>query len=410
MKKDKLLTIIALLICSWSLQAQKKAVFIILDGIPADVVESVQTPTLDEIAKEGGYARAYTGGIAGGYSETPTISAVGYNSLLTSTWANKHNVWGNDIKAPNYHYWSIYRVAKSQSPALKTAIFSTWLDNRTKLVGEGRSEAGDIKLDYAFDGFEHDQKQFPHTDDRKFIFDIDEHVSKEAGRYIMENSPDLSWVYLEYTDDIGHKYGDSHIMYEAVKKADIQVKRVWDAIKYRKEHFKEDWMIVITTDHGRDAETGKGHGGQSERERTIWIVTNNDDLNDSFYQMPGMVDIMPSILSHMEIQIPEHTAREIDGTSFVGDIKAKALQADVTNGTLTLKWKPYAEKGTAHFFISTTNRFKEGGEDQYFELGESEIRNGISQFKLPDVESTFLKVLMRTDAQFLNTWITIDQR
>ena len=70
-----------------SASAQKKAVFIILDGIPADVIESVETPTLDEIAEQGGYSRAYTGGVAGGASETPTISAVGYNSLLTGTWA-----------------------------------------------------------------------------------------------------------------------------------------------------------------------------------------------------------------------------------------------------------------------------------------------------------------------------------
>ena len=78
-----------------------KAVFIIVDGIPADVIESVDTPKLDSISEAGGYTRAYTGGEAGGESKTPTVSAVGYNSLLTGTRANKHNVYGNDIKAPS---------------------------------------------------------------------------------------------------------------------------------------------------------------------------------------------------------------------------------------------------------------------------------------------------------------------
>lgn len=121
-------------------QSTKKTVFIIVDGIPADVIEKVPTPHLDQIAKPGGYTRAYMGGEKGGYSETPTISAVGYNSLFTGTWVNKHNVWGNDIKEPNYCYWTIFRLLEDQYPEKQTAIFSTWLDNRTKLIGEDLSE------------------------------------------------------------------------------------------------------------------------------------------------------------------------------------------------------------------------------------------------------------------------------
>ncbi|MEQ9581030.1 MAG: alkaline phosphatase family protein, partial [Arenibacter sp.] len=97
--------------------------FVIVDGISADVLEKIETPNLDAIAKKGGYTRAYVGGTKDGYSETPTISAVGYNSLLTGTWANKHNVWGNSIKDPNYNYWTIFRYAKENRPKLKTAIF-----------------------------------------------------------------------------------------------------------------------------------------------------------------------------------------------------------------------------------------------------------------------------------------------
>src|SRR5262245_26832602 len=101
--------------------AQRKAVFIILYGISTDVVEKVETPVLDEIAAKGGYTRAYLGGEKGGYSESPTISAVGYNHVITGVWTNKHNVWDNDIKDPNYHYWNIFRIAEAANPALKTA-------------------------------------------------------------------------------------------------------------------------------------------------------------------------------------------------------------------------------------------------------------------------------------------------
>src|SRR5215217_4057533 len=104
---QKLICIIPAIFFFFSIEAQSrinKAVFIIVDGIPADVIEKIKKPALDEIARAGGYTRAYVGGEKGQYSETPTISAVGYNSLLTGTWVNKHNVFDNDIKDPNYHY------------------------------------------------------------------------------------------------------------------------------------------------------------------------------------------------------------------------------------------------------------------------------------------------------------------
>ncbi|MBK6496215.1 MAG: alkaline phosphatase family protein [Gemmatimonadetes bacterium] len=162
--------------------APRKAVFIILDGIPADVIERVATPSIDAIAAAGGYARAHVGGELGGPTETPTISAPGYISLLTATWANKHNVRGNSKLSPNYDYWNIFRIVESVDPSRQTAIFSTWLDNRTVLLGEGRPDAGNFRLDHAADGFERDTVAFPHDPASKYILAIDERVARTPPR------------------------------------------------------------------------------------------------------------------------------------------------------------------------------------------------------------------------------------
>ena len=294
-----------------------KAVFIVLDGIPADVIERVHTPALDEIARAGGYARSHVGGELGGPTQTPTISAPGYMTLITGTWGYKHNVWDNYQQSPNYRYWNLFRIVETVAPERKTAIFSTWLDNRTVLVGEGRPGAGDFRIDHAVDGFENDTTAFPHDAASRYVHAIDERVSSEAAAYIAAEGPDLSWVYLQYTDNVAHANGDGDAFDAAVEQADVLVGRVWKSVKQRQAR-GEDWMIVVTTDHGRDPATGKGHGGQSVRERTTWIATNNPRLDARFTSgASAVVDIAPSILEHLGIAAPAEVAREMDGVSFL---------------------------------------------------------------------------------------------
>src|SRR5690606_15473811 len=135
---------------------QKKTLFIIVDGVSSDVVEKLDLPALKAIAKEGTYLRAHQGGDKGTYNETPTISAPGYNNVLTGTWANKHNVVDNRIAAQNYNYPSIFRLFKDQYPAKKIGVFSAWVDNRTKLMGHNLPQTKNLPIDYVFDGYERD--------------------------------------------------------------------------------------------------------------------------------------------------------------------------------------------------------------------------------------------------------------
>ena len=204
---------------------------------------------------------------------------------------------------------------------------------------------------------------------------------------------------------MGHKYGDSKKYYDAIAMMDTQVGKIWNAIQYRKKHFNEDWLIFITTDHGRDEQTGKGHGGQTPRQRSTWMVTNYPDLNNyaRFYH-PGIVDIMPTIALFMNISIPEEKSREIDGTPLIGKVSVTDMRLNHFQNNLDVSWKALNGEGKAKIWVATTNNFKEGKPDQYKLMGEVPVKNEHIVLNVGDVKSTFYKVVIEAPYNTVNKW------
>lgn len=389
-------------------QRARKVVFVIADGIPADVIEKAPTPNIRKIIAAGTYLRAHVGGEQGTYTETPTISAPGYNNLLTGTWGYKHNVWGNSIKAPNYHYKTIFRLLKDQRPASKTAIFSTWLDNRTKLLGEDLPATGNLRVDYHADGYELDTAAYPHDKQSQYIHAIDERVAQEAAKTLAANGPDLSWVYLEYTDDMGHRHGDSPEQQQALAYLDAQVGRLWDAVQARQKKYKEDWLLVLTTDHGRDPQTGRNHGGQSARERATWVVLSTKNTNAYARQEPvAIVDILPTVARFMQLPLPQTTQRELDGVPLIGPVSLAEPQARITGDSLRISWKALGTKPEkVKVWLAATNNFATGGQDSYTLLGTVPLGRQALSVSRKQYPAEFYKLVLEGEHNTVNRWLT----
>jgi hypothetical protein len=407
MKKYALLLMAALCLCYCKAPKEKKAVYIILDGVPADIVERLDLPAINEISSIGAYGRSYVGGMVGRYDQTPSISAVGYTDLLTSTWVNKHNVPGNSNLSPNYNYWTIFRIAKEQKKEVTTGLFSSWIDNRTVLIGEGKPETGNLKIDYVFDGYEEDTVAFPRKEYDLHILDVDEHVSKEAAKCIKENAPDLSWVYLWYTDDAGHYFGNGEALDESVRIADRQVERVWEAVKYREKNFNEDWMIIVTTDHGRDY-MGYDHGGQSERERVTWVATNKKVNERMTSGKSAIVDIAPSISRFLGFEVPKDVLWEQDGIPFIGKTDIMEMDLLPYDNSVDLKWECLNKNARVTVWAAADNKFKEGGKDEWIKVGSVPAKAETYHVDLTVLpESRFYKFVLETPNTTLNRWYPV---
>lgn len=404
----KILFAILVLVSLRGLAQTKKAVFVIVDGVSSDVIENLDLPGIKAIVSDGAYLRAHQGGDRGTYNETPTISAPGYNNVLTGTWANKHNVINNKIADPNYNYPTIFRLFKNQYPDKKIAVFSAWLDNRTRLMGHNLPQTGNLPIDYAFDGYELDTVRFKHDKSGDFFGLIDAQIAADASKTIKEKAPDLSWVYLEEPDAKGHRFGDGPEYQASIRHIDQDLALIYDAIKYRQQQFKEDWLLIITTDHGRAEEDGKKHGLQTDRMRNTWLATNKKDLNAyaNTYDA-SVVDILPTIARFMNVKPAAAIQYELDGTPLMGPVSVAELHSYYVQGKLVVTWKALEPSGKVKIRVTPTNNVKTGGKDDYVMLGEFPVNRKYATVDVSKYPSSFYKVVLEGTNNTLNTWVNV---
>ena len=88
---------------------------------------------------------------------------------------------------------------------------------------------------------------------------------------------------------------------DAIEKADEYVGALLMAMEKRPTVQKEDWLIVVSTDHGG---RGKGHGNNTPEERTIFlIVSGKSAARGTIEPTPNIVDVAPTVLQHLGVLI-----------------------------------------------------------------------------------------------------------
>ena len=133
--------------------------------------------------------------------------------------------------------------------------------------------------------------------------EADGELTAQAVLHLGNADPDAMFVYLGNPDETSHEHGSIGTEYrDAIALADRHVGMLIDAIRARPGYGDEDWLVLISTDHGR-REDG-GHGGDSPEEMTIFILASGRATVT--WPPPGpafIVDVAATALDHLGFEI-----------------------------------------------------------------------------------------------------------
>lgn len=247
-------------------KTEKKAIILGYDGCRADILTEIQkgNSAIDSITSEGGTLKlVYCGGVNYPEENTQdTSTAPGWCSILTGVWADKHGITANDITKTMDHKTLL--TSLTEEKIIDSAAFITkWAGHFSRKNATYLEEAEYCKnnnLNVTFAKCDNDDASH-------------EYNLEEIGK---EDCADFIFVIYEPTDSTGHNKGFTHNnpkYKEAFKKEDGMAFEAINAIKNRATYESEDWLIIVTADHGG---IGTDHGGASIQERMTFIAVNRD--------------------------------------------------------------------------------------------------------------------------------------
>ncbi|WP_419948938.1 alkaline phosphatase family protein [Candidatus Palauibacter sp.] len=273
-------------------QGRPRVLVIGIDGVRPDVLAEVPTPVMDSLAAAGWYTAATR-------TTTPSVSGPSWSSMLNGVWPEKHGVTGNTFEGRRYgEYPDFLTLLERWRPDLGTFAAIDWLPLAV-LEDGGALLSAAIDTLFTVDGYELGWAE------------ADGVVAERAARHLAAADPDAAFVYLGNPDETSHRHASIGAEYrDAIALSDRHVGQVLEALRARPTYAEENWLVLISTDHGR-REDG-GHGGASPEEMTTFILAAGPATRSWPVAGPNfIVDVAATALQHLGM--PSEIAPDLDG-------------------------------------------------------------------------------------------------
>nr|BFD96032.1 hypothetical protein KitaXyl93_73920 [Kitasatospora sp. Xyl93] len=298
---------------------QAKTLVIGIDGTRYDKLLTADAPNLKALMAGGLTATSnlYANPMA------PTLSGPGWSTIATGAWPDKHLVKDNAFTGARLDLYPDFATRlENADPATSTLVVGSW----NPIAGNVFNGRADLRLQES----ENDAK-----------------AAADAADYLAHGNPDTTFLHVDQVDEAGHNHGGASAEYlAALHSADTLVGQVLQAVKSRPTYASEDWLILVTTDHGH-TDAG-GHGGNSANERQTFLIADGAGYTPGSRRYDVKpVDIAPTVLKHEGV--PLDPAWKLDGrpideiTPDAFDALRPSLQARADESGI-----PAAVKGWTH--------------------------------------------------------------
>lgn len=265
----------------------KHVLIIGIDGCRTDSLQAAKAPNIKALIAEGTVCwKVYSGGELGTKTEQITISGPSWGSILAGVWVDKHNIRDNEFENTNLKkvvdgkitgYPHFFTRIKDKYPDCLLASIVNWQPINDKIVTDA-----------------------DHMDGGN-----DAEVTKKTADLLLSGvNPAVIFVHLDEVDGAGHSqtYGPQSPGYmQAIETADAQVGDMVAAMRKRPNYAREDWLVLVTADHGGK---GKNHGDQTPEERTVFIIAAGGGYPHKVLNKPlSITAVPPTVFRHLGIPV-----------------------------------------------------------------------------------------------------------
>ena len=255
---------------------QKKILLIGIDGCRSDALILANTPNIDQLVNNGVFIPNASCSI----KNQRTRSGPGWSTMLTGVWYDKHGVASNSFKGSNIEKYPSFNVLiKRKNKNFKMASFVMWRTIEKHII-KGTGEY------------------------YKFFSKYNDELAIDVSKYITQSNDDVIFIDFDHVDRAGHIFefnpkGKRYV--NAIEKVDKYVGLIVESMQKRDGYQNEDWLIVITSDHGG---IKRNHGGQSIHEKTIPIILSGSSFKGKkITRKAYLSDIVPTIFNHFKVEI-----------------------------------------------------------------------------------------------------------
>lgn len=259
-------------------KTEKKAIIIGYDGCRVDVLKLTEGGIKHLMNEDNRVSFAYCGGVNYPEKNTQdTSTAPGWCSILTGVWADKHGVTANDI-TKSMEYKTLLTSLVEDKTIDSSMFITKWAGhfdrkNATYLAEKEYCEKNNLNV------------SFNKCDDDKASLDF---TLNEIGK---KDCADFLFVIYEQTDAAGHGTGFTYNnpkYRNAFIEMDNYGLETIKAIEARETYDTEDWLIIITSDHGG---IKTNHGDDSIQERMTFFITNKNSTDNKVNEIEDETEL-----------------------------------------------------------------------------------------------------------------------